>query len=167
MTPQQPRPIEPSDNTSNFDSGEESLDRYLAERALPNHLADLGRCYVCTDVDSSQVLGYYTLSAVAVERADLAGAVRRNAPNPVPAVLLGRLAVDTKAQGMGLGRFLVRDAILSTLAAADRIGVRVLLVHALHAEAAGFYAMLGFRRSPTDGLHLYLLLADARRSLGG
>ncbi len=167
MNPQQPRPIEATDNTADFDSGEESLDRYLADRALTNHLADLGRCYVCVDGDTDKVLGYYTLSAVAVEHADLPGKVRRNAPNPVPAVLMGRLAIDTKAQGSGLGRFLVRDAILSTLAAADRIGVRILLVHALHEQAATFYEKLGFKRSPTDQLHLYVLLADARKSLGG
>ena len=167
MNPQQPRPIEGGDNTSDFDSGEESLDRYLADRALTNHLADLGRCYVCVDGDTDKVLGYYTLSAVAVEHADLPGKVRRNAPNPVPAVLMGRLAIDAKAQSSGLGQFLVRDAILSTLAAADRIGVRILLVHALHEQAATFYEKLGFKRSPTDPLHLYLLLADARKSLGG
>jgi len=166
VNPQQPRPIEATDNTTDFDSGEESLNRYLADRALTNHLADLGRCYVCIDGDTEKVLGYYTLSAVAVEHADLPGKVRRNAPNPVPAVLMGRLAIETKAQGTGLGRFLVRDAILSTLAAADRIGVRILLVHALHEQAATFYEKLGFKRSPTDPLHLYLLLADARKSLG-
>lgn len=166
MNPQQPRPIEAIDNTTDFDSGEESLDRYLANRALTNHLADLGRCYVCIDTDTEKVLGYYTLSAVAVEHVDLPGKVRRNAPNPVPAVLMGRLAIDTKAQGSGLGRFLVRDAILSTLAAADRIGVRILLVHALHEQAATLYEKFGFKRSPTDPLHLYLLLADARKSLG-
>lgn len=167
MSPQQPRPIEATDDTTDFDSGEESLDRYLADRALTNHLADLGRCYVCIDGETGKVLGYYTLSAVAVEHADLPGKLRRNAPNPVPAVLMGRLAIDTEAQGSGLGRFLVRDAILSTLAAAGRIGVRILLVHALHEQAAAFYEKLGFKRSPTDPLHLYLLLADARRSLGG
>jgi GNAT superfamily N-acetyltransferase len=166
VTPQQPRPIEPSDNTTDFDSGEAALDRYLADRALTNHFADLARCYVCIDADTNKVLGYYTLSAVAVEHADLPGKVRRNAPNPVPAVLMGRLAIDAKAQGSGLGRFLVRDAILSTLAAADRIGVRILLVHALQERAAGLYEQLGFKRSPTDPLHLYLLLAQARKSLG-
>lgn len=166
MNPEQPRPIEATDNTTDFDSGEESLDRYLADRALTNHLGDLGRCYVCVDGDTEKVLGYYTLSAVAIERAGLPGKVRRNAPNPVPAVLMGRLAVDSEAQGSGLGRFLVRDAILSTLAAANRIGVRILLVHALHEQAAAFYEKLGFKRSPTDSLHLYLLLADARKSLG-
>jgi predicted N-acetyltransferase YhbS len=166
VTLQRPRPIEPTDSTSGFDSGETSLDRYLADRALTNHISDLARCYVCTDSDNNRVVGYYTLSAVAVEHASLPSRARRNAPNPVPAVLLGRLAVDRKAQGSGLGRSLVRDAILSTLAAADRIGVRLLLVHALHEQAADFYATLGFKPSPTDPLHLYLLLSDARASLG-
>lgn len=166
MAPRRPRPIEPSDNTSSFDSGEASLDRYLTDRALTNHLSDFARCYVSID-DGNQVVGYYTLSAVAVEHASVPGRARRNAPNPLPAVLLGRLAVDRRAQGSGLGRLLVRDAILSTLAAADRIGVRLLIVHALHDEAAAFYSALGFRPSPTDPLHRYLLLSDARASLGG
>jgi GNAT superfamily N-acetyltransferase len=78
---------------------------------------------------------------------------------------MGRLAIDAQAQGAGLGRFLVRDAVLSTLAAADRIGVRILLVHALHEQAATFYEKLGFKRSPTDQLHLYLLLSDAHQHL--
>ncbi|TWE13200.1 GNAT family N-acetyltransferase [Rudaeicoccus suwonensis] len=167
MKPQQPRPIDATDAPSGFDSGEESLDRYLVTRALTNHLADLARCYVCIDADTDKIIGYYTLSAVAVEHAHLPGRVRRNAPNPVPAVLMGRLAVDTEAQASGLGRSLVRDAILSTLAAADRIGVRILLVHALPHQAATFYEALGFKQSPTDPLHLYLLLADARKSLSG
>lgn len=167
MTPQRPRPIEPADGTLGFDSGEASLDRYLIDRALANHVSDLARCYVCVESEDNQVVGYYTLSAVAIEHAELPGRARRNAPNPVPAVLLGRLAVNRKTQGTGLGRLLVRDAILSTLAAADRIGVRLLIVHALHDEAAAFYAALGFKPSPTDPLHLYLLLSDARLSLDG
>ena len=165
MTLQRPRPIELTDSTSGLDSGEASLDRYLADRALTNHISDLARCYVCADSDN-RVVGYYTLSAVAVQHANLPSRARRNAPNPVPAVLLGRLAIDRKAQGSGLGRSLVRDAILSTLAAANRIGVRLLLVHALHEQAADFYATLGFKPSPTDPLHLYLFLSDARASLG-
>lgn len=117
------------------------------------------------DAKTNKILSYYTLSAIAVEHAHVPGRVRRNAPNPIPAVLMGRLAIDTDARGSGLGRFLVRDAILSTLAAADRIGARIMLVHALHEQAAAFYEKLGFKRSPTDPLHLCLLLADARKSL--
>lgn len=166
MSPQRPRPITSADRTAGFSSGEASLDTYLIERGLANHVSGVARCYVSVDGESDRVVGFYTLSAVAVERAQLPGRARRNAPDPVPAVLLGRLAVDDAAQGLGLGRFLVRDAILSTLAAAERIGVRVLIVHALHSEAAAFYRALGFVESPTDPLHLYLLLDDARASLG-
>lgn len=166
MALQRPRPIEPTDNTSGFDSGEASLDRYLTGRALASHISGFARCYVCVDSEANRVVGYYTLSAVAAEHASLPGRARRNAPNPVPAVLLGRLAVDRKAQGSGLGRLLVRDAILSTLAAANRIGVRLLIVHALHDDAVAFYATLGFKPSPTDPLDLYLLLSDAHASLG-
>lgn len=167
LRPGAPRPIRASDDTSGFRSGEASLDAYLSERAIANHVSDVARCYVSVDANDQRVLGYHTLSAVAVERAGLRGRARRNAPDPVPAVLLGRLAVDLDAGGSGLGRHLVRDAVISTLAAADRIGARVMLVHALHEEAARFYASLGFSRSPTDALHLYLLLADARASLPG
>lgn len=167
MTLQRPRPIESTDSAVSFDSGEASLDRYLADRALANHVSGVARCYVCVESETDQIIGYYTLSAVAVEHAQLPGRVRRNAPNPVPAVLLGRLAVHRKAQGSGLGQLLVRDAILSTLAAADRIGVRLLIVHALHDRAAAFYSALGFKPSPTDPLHVYLLLGDARVSLDG
>lgn len=167
MNPQRPRPLTPADDTTGFDSGTESLDHYLAHRALANHMADLSRCYVSTDEADGRILGYYTLSAVAIHRAELPGKVRRNAPDPVPAVLLGRLAVDRVAQGTGLGRSLVRDATLSTLRAAESIGIRVLLVHAIDEPAAEFYRSLGFHPSPTDARHLHVLLADARVALTG
>lgn len=165
VTPLRPRPIAQTDDTQGFSSGQESLDRYLAQRALANHGSGFARCYVCAENEDTQVLGYYTLSAVAVEQAQLPGRAGRDAPDPMPAVLLGRLAVDHTAKGSGLGALLVRDAVLSTLSAADRVGVRLLLVHALHDAAAASYASLGFRPSPTDPRHLYLLLGDARASL--
>lgn len=165
MSLQRPRPIESRDVTAGFDSGESSLDEYLKKRALANHVTDIARCFVCADTQSDKVMGYYTFSAVSIERINLLGKARRNAPNPVPAALIGRLAVDRNVQGKGIGKFLVRDAILSTLRAADSIGIRILLVHAIHENAAEFYSGLGFQPSPTDPLHLYLLLSDARVSL--
>lgn len=165
LTPDRPRPIRQSDATADFDSGEPSLDQYLRERALANHVTEVSRCYVSLEHGTDRVVGYYTLSAIAIERAALPGRIRRNAPEPVPAVLLGRLAVDRHAQGSGLGRMLVRDAILSSIAAADRIGIRLLIVHALHEQAAAFYSALGFAPSPTDPLHLLLTIGDARASL--
>lgn len=166
MNVQAPRPIASGDRCAGFDCGELSLNSYLEERALANHASGAARCYVCLD-DAGRVIGYYTLSAIAIERARLPGRARPNSPDPVPAVLLGRLAVDRSHRGQGVGRGLLRDAIGSTLVAAQRIGVRLLIVHAVDESAADWYAQFGFRPSPTDGRHLYLLLADARSSLGG
>lgn len=101
-----------------------------------------------------------------VLHADATGKVRRNMPDPVPAILLARLAVDRKAQGGGIGSRLLRDAILRTIAASELIGARVLLVHALDDEARQLYLHHDFVSSPTDEMHLLLLLKDARAAAG-
>lgn len=165
MTPERPRPISANDDPSGFNCGVDSLDRYLVERAIVNNDSDLGRCYICIDRDSGSIIGYYTLSAVAIWHSELPGKLRRNAPNPIPAILLGRLAVALSGQGKGIGSLLLRDAILTTIAAADLIGAKVMLVHAIDDPAANYYRKFGFQPSPTDPLHLYLLLADARKSV--
>lgn len=155
-----PRPITEADDTSEFDSGELSLDLYLRERALANHVQDASRCYVsCRD---GRVVGYYALSAGSVEHRELPGKVRRNMPNPVPVILLSRLATDSKVRHSGLGKGLLRDAILRAVDAAEIIGVRMLLVHALHDNARSFYEHFQFEQSPSDPLHLFLLIKDAR-----
>jgi len=88
-------------------------------------------------------------------------------PDPVPVILLSRLAIDRKEQGKGLGRHLLRDAITRAVQAADLIGVRAMLLHALHDQARAFYAHFEFEPSPTDPLHLLLLIKDARELIGG
>jgi len=165
VTPQRPRAITSEDFPTVFNSGEISLDRYLVDKALFNHINGFSRCYVTVDKETNDIIGYYTLSAVSVQRDSLSGKVRRNAPNPVPAILLGRLAVDKSAQGRGLGKFLVRDGILSTLAAANIIGARILLVHTINDHVSSFYSQFGFQKSPTDERQMYLLLDDAKKSL--
>jgi predicted N-acetyltransferase YhbS len=160
----QPRPIHEDDDASTFDSGERSLDEYLRTRALSNHVQGGSRCFVtCRD---GRVVGYYALASASVEHRDLAGKVRRNMPDPVPVILLSRLAIDRKEQGSGLGKNLLRDAIARSVAAAEIVGVRALLVHALHDEARAFYLHFDFEPSPTDPLHLLLLMKDARALLG-
>ena len=154
-----PRPIGAAELTTGFDCGEPSLNEYLVRRALANHLNGASRCYV--SLGEGRVVGYYTLSAAGVERAATSGRVRRNMPSPVPVVLLGRLAVDLTEQGRGLGAGLLRDAILRTVAAADQIGVRALVVEALNSGARSFYQAHGFEESPTDPLHLMVLIQDA------
>ena len=155
-----PRPIREGDEVATFDSGEPSLDHYLRSRALANHVEGASRCFVtCRE---GRVVGYYALASASVERSAVLGRVRRNMPDPVPVILLSRLAIDREEQGKGLGRHLLRDAIGRAVQAADLIGVRAMLVHALGEDARAFYAHFDFEPSPTDPLHLLLLIKDAR-----
>ncbi len=148
------------DDTSRFDSGEPSLDEYLRKRALGNHVQGASRCFVtCGD---GRVVGYYALASASVQHGGVTGKVRRNMPDPIPVILLSRLAVDRKEQGSGLGKNLLRDAILRSVDASEIIGVRTLLVHALNDTARAFYAHFDFEPSTTDPLHLLLLIKDAR-----
>ena len=158
-----PRPIHLSDDVAAFDSGEPNLDRYLHDRALINHAEGASRCFV-TGKDN-RVVGFYALAAASVERSLTPGRVRRNTPEPIPVILLSRLAIDREEQGAGLGKNLLRDALLRVAAAADLIGARAILVHAISDEARDFYRRFGFEPSPTDPLHLLLLIKDVRAAL--
>jgi GNAT superfamily N-acetyltransferase len=155
-----PRPIRPDDDTSHFSCGDEVKDRWLQRLAVANHFGGGARTYVT--LRESQVVGCYALSTASIQRANATTRAARAMPEPVPAILLGRLAVDLKEAGRGLGTHLLRDAILRTLDAAEVVGVRVLLVHAASEDARRFYLSRGFEPSPTDPMHLMLLLKDAR-----
>lgn len=140
-----------------FDSGKPSLDDWLKRRAFKNQAEGASRTYVVTN-DDGTVLAYYALAAGSVIAAEATGAVRRNMPSPIPVVILARLAVDKSLQGIGFGKALLRDALLKTIQAADTIGVRALLIHALDEDAAAFYEKFGFSRSPADSLVLMVPL---------
>ncbi len=155
-----PRPIREDDDTSTFDSGETTLDTYLRRRALANDVRGASRCFVTCR--GGRVVGYYAMAAAGIKRVDAPGKVRRNMPDPIPVILLSRLAVDRQHQHVGLGKHLLRDAIARCVRAADVVGVRAMLVHALDEQARAFYAQFDFETSPTDPLHLMLLIKDAR-----
>jgi GNAT superfamily N-acetyltransferase len=147
-----------------FSSGVAALDDWLKRRALRNGEDGASRTFaICHD---GCVVGYYSLSAGAIYHAEATGKVRRNMPDPIPVALLGRLAVDQGWQGQGLGRALLCDAILRTLVAAETIGVRALLVHALSEEAKTFYERSGFRPSPVSSMTLMITLLEAREAVG-
>ncbi|WP_343708271.1 GNAT family N-acetyltransferase [Mycobacterium sp.] len=159
-----PRPISGADDFFSFDSGEPSLDEYLHKRALSNHVEGASRCFVaCRE---GHVAGFYALTSGGVDRGSAPGAIRRNMPEPIPVILLSRLAVERKEQGRGLGSHLLRDAITRSVGVAEQVGVRAILVHALHEEAQRFYAHFEFEPSPTDPLHLMLSMKDARALIG-
>ncbi len=154
-------PVEPlaeSHVLEGFDSGELDLDEWLLRRAWRNQVAGFSRTYVTTD--GERVVGYFSLSAFAVLRSDATGRARRQAPVQIPAILLGRLAVDRAAQGTGLGAGLLRHAMELTVAASEAIGVRMLVVTALHPTAAAFYERYGLKASPTNPLDLMIAVAD-------
>ena len=165
MTLSPSEPLGPRHELSAFDSGQPTLDDWLRSRALASRESGAARSYVVCD--GASVVAYYCLANGAVTRASAPGAVRRNMPDPVHVMLLGRLAVDRRCQRRGLGRAMLRDAILRTLNAADIAGIRAMLVHALNADAARFYRENGFAASPGDELVLMLPLAAARAALGG
>jgi GNAT superfamily N-acetyltransferase len=112
------------------------------------------------------VVGYYSLAPGSVSRKAATARAGRSAPEPIPVILLARLAVDQREQGQGLGAALLKDALRRAYAGAEIIGGRAVLVHAIHAEAARFYEKYGFESCPGIELHLMLLMKDLRASLG-
>jgi GNAT superfamily N-acetyltransferase len=158
-----PRPLTSDDDLDSFSCGIAPLDHWLRRRARPNQAEGASRTFVCCA--GKRVAGYYSLAAGSVLREAATGSVRRNMPEPVPVVLIGRLAVDKAWQGQGLGADLLRDAILRILGAAGTIGVRAILVHAISPEAKTFYEKYGFHASPLDPMTLMVTVAEAARMM--
>jgi GNAT superfamily N-acetyltransferase len=159
-----PEPITDRHEVSGFDCGNETLNDWLRERALDNERRGATRTFVSTR--GRRVVGYYSLAVSALYRQEATGRVRRNMPEPIPAMLLARLAVDVTAQSGGLGKHLLRDPMLRTLQAAEVAGIRILLVHAINEQAKAWYLQFDFEESPTDPLQLMLLLVDLKAALG-
>lgn len=142
-----------------FECGEPVLDNWLKRRALANQSSGASRTFVVTD-EIGQVAGYYAMAAGAVSHQLATGAVRRNMPDPVPVVVLARLAVDRKAQSLHLGSAMLQDAVNRALGVSQNAGVRALLVHALNDKARQFYEHFGFQGSPVHPMTLMLCLSS-------
>jgi GNAT superfamily N-acetyltransferase len=160
---QAPEKLTSHHRLEDFHSGSPVLDNWLKQKALINDAQGASRTYVvCSD---DNVIGFYCLANGAIVRSAAPSKVRRNMPDPIPVMLLGRLAVDKRWQGQGIGKALLKDAILRTLTAAQIAGIRALMVHALSTEVAAFYQGLGFIPSPQNPLLLVLKMDDAVASL--
>lgn len=158
-----PGPISNSHDISAFDCGNGTLNEWLQKRAIKNERNGASRTFVvCND---NTVVGYYSLAVGAVTREESSGKVRRNMPEPIPVMVLGRLAVDQHWQGKQIGAGMLKDAVLRTLAVAQQAGIRALLVHALSEEAKRFYLQCGFHESPVNDLTLMITLAEAENAL--
>jgi predicted N-acetyltransferase YhbS len=141
----------------------EVLDDWLKKRALQNEASDAARTYVvCV---SNRVVGYYALATGSVNHETAIGRVKRNMPNPVPVMVLARLAIDQGWQGKGLGRGLLRDAILRTLQASEIAGIKAILVHAISDEAKAFHEKFGFQASLVEPMTLMVTLKDVQANL--
>lgn len=156
-------PLTPDDDIAGFDSGAPTLDAWLKTRALRGK-SRFARTYV--DRRAGRIAGFYCLAAAAVARHEAPGRLRRNAPDPIPVILLGRLAVDRRHKGCGLGAALLMDALHRAAGAADMIGAGALLVHAIDEAARAFYtACAEFQEFPQGSRTLFLPLEQIRAAL--
>ncbi len=160
-----PEKLRADHDVSGFECGESSLDDWLRRRALQNEDSGASRTYVvCT---GQQVVGYYALAVGAVAHVHTPGRVRRNMPDPIPIMVIGRLAVHKDYQGRRIGPALLRDAVLRTLQAADIAGIRAILVHAISERARQFYEERGFITSPMDPMTLMITVSEALKACVG
>jgi GNAT superfamily N-acetyltransferase len=158
-----PEKLSPAQDLSQFRCGEPELDDWLKRRALHNEESGASRTYaVCI---GRQVVGYYALAVGAAAHRDAPGRVRRNMPDPIPVMIVGRLAIDLKLQGRGIGSALLKDAVLRTVQAAEIAGIRAILVHAISESAKRFYERLGFMESPSNPMTLMITIRAAVHTL--
>lgn len=159
-----PEPLAPDHELEAFESGVAALDDWLRRRSRRNEAEGASRTFVICA--GRRVVGYYSLAAGSILHAAATGNVRRNMPDPVPVLLLGRLAVDRNWHGKGLGADLLADAVLRAIGAAETVGVRAILVHAISEGAKSFYEKHGFRPSPVEPMTFMITMAEAQRMLG-
>jgi GNAT superfamily N-acetyltransferase len=160
-------PIAREHDVSSFDCGAHaSLNDWLKRFALANRQNESSRTYVVHR--GGRVVAYYSIASGTVRREDAPTRISKGLANhPIPVILLTRLAVDTREQASGLGKALMKDAMIRVAAAADIVGARAMLVHAIDARAAEFYRRFGFEPSPADDLHLMLLMKNLRAAIAG
>jgi GNAT superfamily N-acetyltransferase len=162
--PSPPELLADHHDSGDFSSGQAPLDDWLKRRARANQVSGASRTYVVCG--EKRVIGYYALASGVVMVESAPGRFRRNMPNPIPVAVLARLAVDRAWQGRGIGRALFRDAALRVAHAADAIGIRGIVVHAISEEAKNFYLALGFDPSPCEPMTLMVTLSDVRAARG-
>lgn len=158
-----PQPLRAEHVRTAFCCGVESMDNWLKQRAIKSQLTDSSRTFVCCD--DMKIMAYYSLASSAVMTNAAPGRFRRNMPDPIPMVELGRLAVDQALHGQGVGRALVRNAGLRVIQVAETIGIRGMLVNALSVEVREFYLRVGFEPFPLDPMMLMITLGDLIESL--
>ncbi len=158
--------LDKSHDVASFDCGKDSLNQHIHKYALTNQKAGSATTYVIREENSGVVVGFHSLAVSAVEHARTTERVQKGiARHPVPVMLLARLAVHKDFQRCGLGKALLKDALLRTAQVADIAGIRALLVHAKDEDARDWYEAFDLEPSPTNPFHLFLLMKDLRALL--
>jgi GNAT superfamily N-acetyltransferase len=165
VTYRRPRKLTKEDELTGFNCGHEELDTWLTKYALVSHLSGMARVFVTQQEE--RIAGFYALATGGVEHANAPRRITTGIPrHPVPVTVLTRMAVGLGDQGRGLGKDLLRDALIRVNNAADEVGIRALLIHAKDEAARDFYMHFAeFEPSPTDPLHLFLLMKDLRKTI--
>ena len=158
-----PALLSPDHDTSAFESGNTTLDEWLQKRALKNQDNGASRTFVICE--GIKVIGYYALATGSVERDVATGNFSRGMPEPIPVIVLGRLAIDKSYQGQRLGAALLKDVMLRTVTIASNVGIRGLLIHAISEDAKCFYLKYGFQVSPMDSMTLLLSTNNIKKHL--
>ena len=161
-----PSPICHDHEFEQFDSGEPSLDEWLKKRALKNQSSGASRCFVVCQKNDKRVIGYYSLSAGAINHEVAPKSMRRNMPDPLPVLLLGRLAIDKNYHHQGLGSALLRDAMIRAVHVASDAGVFAVLLHTLSESAKRFYLSRGVVESPVQSMTLMMTIETMRTIFG-
>lgn len=145
-----PRPLSEADDRARFDCGRESLNHWFHRHAWANHIAGISRTNVICDTATDAIVGYVTLSAAQIERSFLPKPQQRNKPDPVPATLLGQLAIHRDHQGNGHARSLLLFALRTALRASREIGSFGVITHPLDDTVRAFYGRWGFQDLPFE-----------------
>ena len=151
-----PEPVTTTHSLNNFDCGVQTLNQWLKRQAIANEISGASRTFVVCE--HQHVIGFYALATGSVRRSDAPGKIKRGMPDPIPVMILGRLAVDLQWQQKGVGPGLLKDAVLRTIAVSQQAGIRALLVHTLSEKAKNFYLRHGFQESPFNPMTVMLNL---------
>jgi len=158
-----PAPLRSEHLCANFDCGNGTLNEWLVKRAFKNQSAGSSRTFVVCE--GELVIGYYALATGSVERSLVASSFARNMPDPIPVIVLGRLAIDVKHQGRHIGAALLKDALSRVLAVSEHVGVRGMLVHAISEGAKHFYQQYGFQETPMESMTLVLSIKELKKRM--
>jgi len=157
----EPTGLNSQHDISSFDCGHNALNDWLQEKALKNERGDASRCFVICD--HNKVVGYYALSTGSVEHKETPSALKRNMPDPIPVLVLGRLAIDKNYQGQSFGKHLLKDCLLRVIAVSEHVAFKALMIHAIDEAAKEYYINFGFLESPTNDLTVYLPMKQIRK----